>query len=232
MSSITSPILSKISGVIHGFLDKSADDLIGQIAAKSGLDEIVTLDQVHSNRVVIADGLDRVDCSETQADALISTSKGAGIGIYTADCVPILIASTNGSAIAAVHAGWKGTLNGIVGETLKILGLFENELGIKPENIVAAIGPSIGKCCYEVGPDVAEEFIEKHPNWPNFLTKLGRKSDKFILDLREANRIMLAERGVSSVDILPHCTKCCTDFNSLRRDGRGTGSQLSFIGLV
>lgn len=225
MSSINSPSLSKIPGIVHGFLDKSADGSIGQVAVRIGLYEIKTLDQVHSNRVVIADGLDKVGCSETQADALISTSKGNGIGVYTADCVPILLASGDGAVVAAVHAGWKGTLGEIVLETLEALG-------VEPGRVRAAIGPCIASCCYEVGADVAVQFTEKFDTHHSFLRPAASDPAKSMLDLREANLSQLRRAGVTHLDVIETCTRCSPGFNSYRREGKGVSAQLSFIGIV
>jgi len=106
----------------------------------------------------------------------------------------------------------------------------KQRFGIEPSRVSCVVGPSIGGCCYEVGEDVASQFIHKFDNWKGFLF---RKSNlKYILDLKEANRINLFKEGVRDIEVMNICTKCNSDFHSYRRDGENVGKQLSFIGLV
>jgi len=106
----------------------------------------------------------------------------------------------------------------------------KKRFGIEPSGVSCVVGPSIGGCCYEVGEDVASQFIDKFDNWKDFLF---RKSNlKYILDLKGANRINLFKEGVRDIEVMNICTKCNSDFHSYRRDGENVGKQLSFIGLV
>src|ERR1700690_2260093 len=128
-----------------------------------GADEMraVTLRQIHSD-IVHRVGAPTVPQEEApQADALITSERGILLAIQTADCIPILLADTKRRAIAAVHSGWRGTLNRIAAKTL---GRMRMEFGTKPEDVIAALGPGIGRCCYEVGHDVASEFQAQFPD--------------------------------------------------------------------
>lgn len=225
MDVIKAQALSNLSGVVHGFFNRSLGDSLDAALELSGLSSIHTLNQVHSATLRV------VDCSESvspvEGDGLVCGLPACGVGVYTADCVPILLAARDSSVVAAVHAGWRGTLAGI---TTRALSLLDREFGVPPSDVVAAIGPSIGGCCYEIGREVAERFIEGYEGFSGFITTLTR--GKFLLDLGELNRMLLADAGVGEVEVLDICTKCEANFYSYRREGRGVGSQLSFIGIV
>ncbi len=226
MSLIRSNLLDKVNGIQYGFLNRTNSLLIDYYSSGTDLHSIHTLMQIHSDIVVnVCDLSENIE--KARGDALISGSKGVNLGVYTADCIPILLADVNGSAIGIVHSGWRGTLSSIVEKTIIKLG--EN-FGVVPENIVSVMGPSISGDCYEVGTDVAELFYREFERNNDFLKKSD--SDKSLLDLRLANKYMLMESGVSQVEIIDICTRCNSDFNSYRGDGKTTGSQMSFIGLV
>ncbi|MEM4410023.1 MAG: peptidoglycan editing factor PgeF [Candidatus Caldarchaeum sp.] len=193
----------------------------------SGLKTIKTLRQVHSSRVVVIKDSETSFEGVLEGDALISSVKACGVGVYTADCVPILLVDRSLRAVGAVHAGWRGTLEKIVPSIIKLFG---SEFGVTPSELVAAIGPSIGGCCYEVGEDVAQKFIDFLGDVNGCIFPV--RGYKYLLDLKEVNRITLFRCGVESVEVLPHCTMCRSDLYSLRREGRGVRSQLSFIGLL
>ncbi len=226
MDWIKSESLSKIGGVVHGFSNRNFNGDISEAAEFFGLSRIATLDQIHGGAVfVIKDGFKEE--SAQKGDAIVTNLRGAGIGVFTADCVPILLAERSASAVSVVHAGWRGTLSQITKATL--LEMRKN-FGIKPSKVSAAAGPSIGACCYEVGEDVGSLFMNKFRDWESFLF---RKNDyKYTLDLQEANRIALAKEGVEEIEVIKICTKCSREFHSYRRDGKRVGNQLSFIGLV
>ncbi|MGB0035442.1 MAG: peptidoglycan editing factor PgeF [Candidatus Acidiferrales bacterium] len=216
---------------------------------------VVALRQIHSDIV------HRVDSSETasgaespQADALITRERGVLLVVQTADCVPILLADTKHHAIAAIHAGWRGTLRRIAE---KALGRMQMEFGTRPKDVIAALGPGIGQCCYEVGPEVAKEFQAQFPmardwfdgpfdalvsdgNDPNWLPWLTMRPPghqppppRVQLDLIAANRAILALAGIAPEKIFSSgfCTACRTDlFFSYRRE-RTTGRLMAAIGL-
>ena len=226
MNLTESKLLSSIDGVSHGFSDKYQGRDPSRIARGLNLKGVSLLKQVHGNRVVLL-GERRSDEGVAEGDSLVTDIKGQGIGVATADCVPMLLASFDARVVAAVHAGWRGTLEGIVANTLSAI---EDRYGVKPENIKAAIGPSIGSCCYEVGEDVSSLFLEKYPWSGEILFEKG--DSKHLLDLRAANKRLLNSAGVFDIEVLDICTKCSENFYSYRRDGKGTGRQLSVIGIT
>jgi hypothetical protein len=226
MSWIKSENLSKISGIVHGFSNRRFKGGLKEAASYFGLSRIFTLNQIHSSSVfLIKDGFRKGP--EQKGDAIVTSLKGMGIGVFTADCQPLLFVDRTASVVAAVHAGWRGTLSQI---TKTALLEIEENFGIEPSSVYVVLGPSIGRCCYEVGEDVASLFMNKFDNWKGYLLK--KNDSKYILDLKEANRIALVEEGVKDIEVINICTKCDTGFHSYRRDGKGVGKQLSFVGLV
>jgi hypothetical protein len=171
---------------------------------------MATLRQVHSNRVVHVDQAG--DAGE--ADALVTSAPGLSLSIRSADCYPILLADRRTRTIAAIHAGWRGTAAGIVAETISML---RADFGCDPTDLHAAIGPGIGGCCYEVGPEVAKCFDLE-----------GRQK----IDLADINCRKLVRCGVpiGQIHKIARCTCCEPDvFHSYRRDGERAGRMISFI---
>ena len=182
------------------------------------LDRLVLAEQVHGTAVVRARrGL------LPEADALWTDGPDTWIGIRTADCVPVLLCSEDGSRVAAVHSGWRGTVARI-GEA--VVAALAKE-GTPPQALRAAIGPTIGACCYEVGEDLAVRFAEA------FGAEVVRREGRGPrLDLRLAVRRTLIASGVPEAHIedVPGCNACDTSrFFSHRRDRGGTGRHLAFI---
>lgn len=226
MSWIKSENLSKVSGVVHGFSNRGFKGDLKETATHFRLRRIITLNQVHSSNVlVIKDGFR--EKPGQKGDAIVTSLNGMGIGVFTADCLPLLLVDRSASVVATVHAGWKGTLSQITRTALLEMG--EN-FGTEPSTLYAVLGPSIGRCCYEVGEDVASLFMNKFENWKGYLFK--KNDSKYTLDLKEANKIALIEEGVRDVEVIDICTKCDSGFHSYRRDGKGVGKQLSFVGLI
>jgi YfiH family protein len=165
------------------------------------------------------------NCGEV--DALWTRRPGQALAIATADCVPILLAREDGGAIAAIHAGWRGTYARIV-STLAL------ELKSHGENLsqwVACIGPSIGPCCYEVSPELSADFER------TFGEAALAPNQRRHLDLPQVNRLQLQDAGIERVDQMRLCTFCARDpaqgtplFHSYRR-GKDPGRQLSYIGV-
>lgn len=157
------------------------------------------------------------------ADALVTNRPGLFIAVGMADCVPILLWDPEQRAVGAVHTGWKGTHLGIVRRAVETLTRL---YGSRPERLLAAIGPSAGPCCYEVGPDVAGLFP------PELL--LHSSDGRTRLDLWASNRRQLLEAGLRAENIedAELCTICRPDlFYSYRRDRRLTGGMLAVIGM-
>lgn len=203
----------------------------------------VTLRQIHSDLPHRVDAAFARMPDAPQGDALYTREPGCLLAVQTADCIPVLLADTRLRAVAAVHAGWRGTLRRIAAKTL---GRMRMEFGSRPEDVIAALGPGIGRCCYEVGEDVAREFHaqfaqardwfdgpfdalasgENDPNWLPWLTMMppGHPPPplRVKLDLIAANRAILADAGVPPSHIVAanYCTACRTDlFFSYRREG-------------
>ncbi|MBS1962369.1 MAG: polyphenol oxidase family protein [Bdellovibrionales bacterium] len=142
------------------------------------------------------------------------------IGVRAADCVPILLARKDGGMVAALHAGWRGTKAKITEKLAKTLLAQGEDLS----QWVAAIGPAIGACCYEVGEDLIEDFVKTFPEIePDMISPTHRK-----LDLSAINQFELERLGFGQVDWIPECTYCSMDkskgahFHSYRREGSGT----------
>jgi purine-nucleoside/S-methyl-5'-thioadenosine phosphorylase / adenosine deaminase len=205
------------------------------------------LNQIHSDVVHVFEAAPAAPC---RGDASTTNRPGLLLTVQTADCVPILLADTKNRAVAAVHAGWRGTLRRIV---TKAIGKMQMQFGTKPIDLLAAIGPSIGGCCYEVGTEVASEFRSQFSNasdWfdelrtgdePNPLQWLNMKPPghqpppkNVLLDLRKANRAQLLEAGVPARNIFASdlCTACRRDLLfSYRKEGGTTGRFMAVIGI-
>ena len=243
-----------------GFTDWDSRDRVLENRARFlraiGADKMrtVTLRQIHSDIVHRIDSSKAEAAEAPQADALITREPGVLLVVQTADCVPILFADTKRRAVAAIHSGWRGTLRRIAA---KALGRMQLEFGTRPEDVVAALGPGIERCCYEVGSDVAREFHAQFPaasdwfdgpfdalasgdNDPNWLPWLTMRPPghpppppRVNLDLIAANRAILADAGVplGQISVSGLCTACRTDlFFSYRRE-RTTGRLMAAIGI-
>jgi YfiH family protein len=125
------------------------------LAAAVGARTVVMVTQVHGNRVVVVTGEDALPSRGTEADAIVSRMPGVAIAVRAADCVPVLMADRTSGAVAAVHAGWRGTAAQVATAALSEMA---RAFGTRPEDVVAAVGPSIGPCCYEVGSELVDAF--------------------------------------------------------------------------
>lgn len=186
---------------------------------------VLTINQSHGNDVLIIDKpvKDISGLSKTSADAIITNQYGIAIGILTADCVPIMVVDPVKKIIGIVHAGWRGTAKRIVQKTIETM---VKHFGSGKKEILAAIGPSIGQCCYKVDEVVAKEFGDNE-----FINK---EDDCWRLDLKKANLSQLMDSGIleKNISIEDFCTSCRNDlFFSYRKDGKITGRQLNFIML-
>tara|TARA_B100000686_G_C16756968_1_gene956172 strand:- start:1366 stop:2142 length:777 start_codon:yes stop_codon:yes gene_type:complete len=174
--------------------------------------------QVHGNSVyTLEDDLITAEkVSQIEADAIITNLPKKPIVVLTADCVPILLSDPNKKVVGAVHAGRRGTALGVLTETVDLM---KKRYGIEVRFLRAAIGPSIGPCCYDVGEECAKEFTKYQNGW-NRWTKRG-ENGKFLLDLISANRDQALNLGLHEKNIFVsgHCTACRNDlFYSWRRE--------------
>jgi len=191
--------------------------------------QLFLLKQVHSNRVHRLSAYP-TDDEPIEADAMVTRQPLLALGILTADCTPILLADQQARVVGAAHAGWRGAVDGIVGNTVAAMV----ELGADPANIVAAIGPTISGENYEVGPHFMEDFTKLRPDgWRHFST---RNSARAHFDLPGFVAAELASAGVTQVERIGGCTYAHPDRYFSHRyathQGGKTGRQIAIIGLV
>ena len=190
---------------------------------------LITMTQVHGSNVFILDAsIPDTPREALHYDAIVTRQRGVAVGIWTADCIPLLLADPVRHAVAAVHAGWRGLGHGVIRHAIETMN---QTFGSAPGDILAGIGPTIGPCCYEVGPEVAALFEEA----------IGERDDVVIyrenrpfLDLPAAARVELTRMGCSPrhIGTIPRCTACHPDlFYSYRKQG-GDDRQLSCIMLA
>ncbi|MFZ3342240.1 MAG: peptidoglycan editing factor PgeF [Terriglobales bacterium] len=203
MELLQSAALSHLEWIEHGFGTRRSE------ISQAGL---ASLKQIHSGICLPASG---PGCAG-EGDALVSATSGIGLSVRTADCYPILLADTRTHVIAAIHAGWRGTAAGIVRE---VLSRMRDLYGTRPGDIVAAIGPGIGGCCYEVGEEVGRRFG---------LDRAGR------VNLASVNRQWLLNSGVpdSQIEVMGLCTYCDPRFYSFRREKEKAGRMISYLRLL
>ena len=221
-------MLSSLPGVAHGFADRNADASPAGVAESYGFSGVARLNQVHGKDVFVLRDKPAAEAGRvSDGDAIITSMEDVGIGVSTADCVPVLLTDDRGTVAAAVHAGWRGTVLRILDAVIKKIG---EEYGLTPSELNAVLGPSVGRCCYEVREDVATRIRDGFDDWDKYLVSSG--GSEYMLDLPGINGSVLKKAGVRNIELLGICTKCNADFYSYRREGKGVGSQLSIIGLI
>jgi len=280
MQIVESRALGKLDWLVHGFSTRPGGESIldGKRTLNLGFTEwderarveknratfaaavsarkmpLITLRQFHSDVIHVVSEPKPAKEDVPQADALVTRAPELLLGVQTADCVPILLADTRHRVVAAIHAGWRGTLARIA---VKALGRMRMEFGTRAGNVVAALGPAIGRCCYEVGPEIAQAFATQFPAaadwfdgpfeqlshgeeplWLPWLTMMPPghvpPPPRVQLDLRAANRWQLMDAGVpeSQIDVSDLCTACRADLLfSYRREGAKTGRMMAVIGV-
>jgi polyphenol oxidase len=198
--------LDAVPWLVHGFGTRDSD-----IPAR--FDRLATLKQVHSADCIAAEGRTGI---LGEGDALLENTPGAVVAVKTADCIPLLLVDEAHRAVAAVHAGWRGTSAHIARGAVEAM---RTRFGTAPEELHAALGPGIGACCFEVGPEVAKRF--------------GREG-RVHIDLEAENRRQLLDAGVTGRRIYASnlCTMCgAGEFHSFRRDRERAGRMYSFTGV-
>jgi hypothetical protein len=181
-----------------------------RVAAAVGTERVATLEQVHGREVVTITRDAPTPVQRPAADALVSNHPAVAVAVRTADCVPLLLADTATGAVAAVHAGWRGTAAGVARAAVDAM---QDRFGITARNLVVAIGPSIGACCYRVGQDVVDAFAAAgHAALERWLVRrdpgCGIRDPEVRLDLVAANRDQLMLAGVPEGQI--HACGLCT----------------------
>ncbi len=246
MLGLTSPLLSAVPGVSHRFFGRvggtspnpwlglnisydvgDAPARVTENLARTrfqlgvGKDVLFCAKQVHGRDVAVIDDHSVVDdVAAVTADAVVTRRDGAAVGVRTADCAPILIAADDGSIVAAVHAGWRGAVSGVIEAAVAAMG-------IDPRRLVAAVGPCIGQAAFEVGPEVvsaAAAVVDV-----DGLVRAGAGDRQHLALARLCERV-LHTAGVGRVDVIDACTVELADaYFSYRREHGTTGRQLSAI---
>ncbi|HLZ91120.1 MAG TPA: peptidoglycan editing factor PgeF [Candidatus Acidoferrum sp.] len=270
---LQAPQLAKLSWLVHGFSTRpgGVSKLDGKPALNLGFTEwdardnvkenrkrlqaavgaqdfkLVSLLQFHSDAIV---HFDSAPTEPSRADASVTKVAGLLLAVQTADCVPILLVDPKNRAVAAVHAGWRGTLARIVEKTI---GRMHMQFGSQAADLLAAIGPAIGGCCYEVGTEVAAAFSGQFANAAEFFDELRTGDEpnplqwmnmmppghqpppkKVLLDLPKANHLQLQAAGVPDTNIFATdwCTGCRRDLLfSYRKEGAQSGRMMAVIGI-
>ena len=197
-------------------------------------DRILALAQVHGTRTLRISAKTRTrsvfhSVSPFQGDGLITNQPGIFLGILTADCVPALFVDPAHHAVGACHAGWRGTRKRVSEKILEEMG---RAYGTLPEQVLVALGPCIGPCCYTVGEEVALAFLRDDGNVSPFVQR--RSTGRWSLDLAGINRHQLLGLGVKDKNMVvgSFCTDCLSSlFFSVRAQGEPTGRQISIIGM-
>jgi YfiH family protein len=212
----------------------------------SGL-PLIALKQFHSD---VVHSFDTAPTDPCRGDATITDRPNLLLAVQTADCVPVLLVDPKKRAVAAIHAGWRGTLARIAAKTI---GKMQMHFGTNPPDLLAAIGPSIGPCCYEVGTEVATQFLSQFADAPDYFDEF-RTGDEpnpiqwlnmmppghqpppkgVLLDLPKANRSQLLAAGLRprNIHTIDLCTACRPDLLfSYRKEGSASGRLMSVIAL-
>lgn len=216
-------------GLKGGDSPESVQQNLRRLACQVGFEEdrLFRVAQVHGRRVVVVGAADDPpQVLPEAADALATACAGNTLGVRTADCVPVLLVDPRNEAVAAAHAGWRGVVGGVLEASV---GSMVRRFDTAPEDLRAALGPSIGPCCFEVGEEVARQF-------EGFKGCVCRPASgpRPHVDLQVAIRQILRDQGLrpENVDYPQTCTHCREDlFFSYRRDGEATGHHLSVVGF-
>lgn len=198
-------------------------------AVGCAVDALHRVRQVHGAAVHVV-GDEKRGETRPEADALVTATPGRALAVVTADCVPILLADPVSGAVGAVHAGWRGTAAGV---TAAAVGTMTRNWNVPPARLVAAIGPSIGACCYEVGDELADAFAAAgHDEASRAIWFSRDAAGRLRLDLWAANRDLLVQAGLSAANI--HVAGLCTKthltwFESYRAEGAAAGRLAAII---
>ena len=196
-------------------------------ALGTGPENVVTAHQVHGDRVAVVSSADG-GRTFADTDALVSNVPDLFLMLRFADCVPVFFWAPRQGAVGLAHAGWRGTLRGVVVKTAQSMVV---SFGCKPEEIYVGVGPSIGPCCFEVGPEIVREIRAAFDFSDDLLSRV-QVSGKANVDLWLANAHQLREVGVSCIETASICTCCHRDeFYSHRAENGHTGRFAALIGL-
>jgi purine-nucleoside/S-methyl-5'-thioadenosine phosphorylase / adenosine deaminase len=249
--------LSSVPGIVHGVTHRTpgfgkADGNVGfgpprdpvdawamrqawSSAIGFGPETIAGLRQVHGSSVCFVTAADAGRGATpgsppaTSADALITREPSVTLMTLHADCLPILVVDPDLPAVAAIHSGWRGTVEDVAGSTVMAM---QTNFGSDPSRLVAFLGPSIGSCCYSVGEEVADAWTNRNGHQSS--QALVSREGSWILDLRVANTQLLIAAGLreANIEISDICTKCNGEhWFSHRGQGPDTGRFAAFIAI-
>ena len=226
------PILSQVPGLAHLFTVRGSDARAALAESMGRPVPLLSLRQVHGADVRVVDGRTlpadpggtlRPPAAE-EGDAQVVAEPGLAVGVWVADCVPVLICDETTRTAAAIHAGWRGTAKGIIGAAIAVL---RSRYGADAGALRVALGPSIGPCCFEVGNEVAEALLASFPEAATCIVPGGKKR----IDLVEANRLQARAAGVPAgrIQAAGLCTMCRPDLLESYRRGRGNAGRMAGI---
>ncbi len=226
-----STTLNAVKGLAHAFggigFDAAKGEGVPDVVRTLGVppEKLVYLRQVHGRRVLLIDEKNQRDMIGQEGDGLISATVDTGALIFTADCLPVIIADPHMPAFMILHGGWRGLAGGIIEEGLE---RFMDLTGRCGRELVAAVGPGASRCCYEVGMDVVGQFPHLPPG--SFDEKKGLKG---MLDLKWIAQKILVGGGLLSenIDVRPECSVCDGNYHSFRRNPHLSWRQVTVVYL-
>lgn len=187
-------------------------------------ENLICPSQTHTSNIALAEVGKSI---YPDTDALILTNKEQAVYLNFADCTPVILYDDVKNIAAVVHAGWRGTAKSITSLTVKKMCM---DFSCKPENIIAAVGPAISLCCYDVGEEVIEQLSATVQDFSGLYQK---RDNKFFVDLKGINARQLEEVGVGKIDVCPYCTVCDNNmFFSYRKENATTSRHSAVIKLL
>ncbi|MCL5875992.1 MAG: peptidoglycan editing factor PgeF [Candidatus Dependentiae bacterium] len=193
-----------------------------------GINNLIFMNQIHSNNGISASEEQRnISSFKTEGDFLITQEKTLGIGIMTADCLPVLLHDSRNNAIGAVHAGWRGSVSQII---LRAIDAMRSAYNTHATDLNIYFGPAAHACCYEVGDD----FLKNISTFPFADQLIKEKNEKLFFDIIACNRLQLEQLGIQATQINTTYSQCTIENNSFfshRRMPTGSGRQMSVIAL-
>jgi YfiH family protein len=212
----------------HDIQQKQITQNLQNIAQQAGADQVVFLQQTHGVQgAVIKDGVNQTQFLQQQGDFIIMNKKNCGIGVLTADCLPIVIYDPITHSAGIIHAGWKGSAANIFAITIQNM---VQEFTTCPADVQIYFGPVAGACCYEVSTD----FIDNFKQYPNYQDAFIEKNNKIYFDSTVFTAIIARNLGIEDKNIYTTynvCTICDTSFCSYRREKENASRQITLISL-
>lgn len=215
-------VIKSAESNLNKTIEQNKSDLCKYLEIKS--ENLISPVQTHSTNIAVAQ-TGQNDYPDT--DAIILSNKKQAVFLNFADCTPVILFDPKNNIAAIAHAGWRGTAGKIVPITVKKM---EKDFNSNPENIIAAIGPAIGVCCYQIGEDVYNKLAKTIEN-KNHCFK--RTNEKIFADLKKINYQQLLDCGVKNIDLCDYCTSCSNElFFSYRKENATTSRHSAVIKLV